>query len=287
MIQLIRKLVSDRWRCGLFLGSALIVATSAPALATTIGLGFNNASLAGSCALSFASIDQSGTSTAVGLLTFDGVGGLTGSLSVNDTGVGDFKDFTAITGGTYSVSVDGTGSATFTLNGKSKTVDFIIDGYTNAGVFELDGIDTKANKPGYLKCHSQNPVTLPTALSLVAAPYGVLFVEDAGGATSTVAVGRIGFTAVSSSGTVVTGTVSGDLASNTSGAPGFTDFQSFTNGTYTFDTSTATGSMTFTIPGRSAPSTLPFVAYTTFSKLRGLDGTTGGVSGVIVATIQR
>lgn len=296
-----RRVTTITWLRGIALAFAVFAAAGAPAFANNTGLGFNNANLAGSCALSFASVDQTSTTAALGLLTFDGAGGLTGTLAANDTsGPSDFKDFTAIGAGTYSVFVDGTGTASFTINGKSKTFDFVIDSYNNAGAFQLYGIDTRANKPGYLKCHTQNAVTAPTALSLIAAPYGILMAEDAGGGISIVAVGRIGFTAVSVNGSVTTGTVAGDLASNSTGSAGFTDFTSFTNGTYTFDSSTNLGSMTFTIPGQPAASTIPFVAYNTFSTLRGLDSASGaaptvskpqdsagGVAGVAIATIQR
>ena len=140
---------SDKW-----LGRLAGIAIAAMALgAPCAAAGFSTANVRGGYAFSST---RFGTCTdlehSVGLFTFDGKGGIKGSLTDYGTasnGSGGPAVHQFAVSGTYSVNANGTGTMKFHLNIPSSQLDFVIDNLNSSAVArEIDFVDT-----GTLKGH--------------------------------------------------------------------------------------------------------------------------------------
>jgi hypothetical protein len=108
------------------------------AVATITGVQFSNASLKGNYVFSLKGIDSSGFAFyAVGTVTSDGNGNITGGEEdLNDVASGYFNT-TAVTG-TYSVGADGRGTLNLNSSLGSFAYAFAMRGLSNAGLNEID-----------------------------------------------------------------------------------------------------------------------------------------------------
>jgi hypothetical protein len=95
-------------------GAMILCCSAAASAAPAV---FGNVSLSGGCGLNFVSTDSS-NSTILGVLDFNGAGGLSGNIITNSTASSAAPSFTAInSGGTYRVFSDGTMQADFSTGG--------------------------------------------------------------------------------------------------------------------------------------------------------------------------
>ena len=238
---------------------------------------FNNASLNGTCGFGLESVSSGGkTSGGIGLFTFDGSGNLSGKVAAADNSGEVFTDFTTFSGGTYSVNSDGTGTASFSGNGTSVSLSFVIDNRGN----EVRGILGNTGKAGFFRCEMQSALAVATeGDSNLNGKYGFLFVEDgtqsAGQLSGTSAA--IGVVSLDGS-----GHLNGNVAVSTAGDSAVAPFTSFT-GTYTFNVNTLTGSLAFTVNGIQF--TMPFAVGRRFTEIRAINSATN-VAGIFEARLQ-
>ena len=124
-------------------------------------VGYSNASLSGSYVFSLSGVGQSGDVFAVlGVFTADGNGSITsGQEDVNDLFSGVLQQV-AISGGTYSVGIDGRGQATlnFANGAPSATFNFVLLSTSKARVVELSNFELSS---GVLEQQSTAPLGAP------------------------------------------------------------------------------------------------------------------------------
>jgi len=203
--------------------------------------GFSDSNLNGTYVFSVSGTDESGSGAAysmVGTLTANGSGGITGgTLDINDNNTAEFTSGPVVGatingGGSYNVSVDGRGQATFGINvsGFPKiTLDFVLSSDSQGLVTEFDTFGTGS---GTLDAQTASVTpTGPYAFSLSGATY------------SGSAFAAVGNFTLGSGGAINPGS-------------GFADFN---NGALTISTAQAlTGAV---IPVSSTPSTLSTQQY--------------------------
>jgi hypothetical protein len=113
-----------------------------------VGVPFTVASLHGASVTSFTGDGSQNTRVSVGMETFDGKGGMTGTKDENNGGV-----FTSDTfNGTYTVDNDGEGHGVITVAGDTKTFYLVANGTAFA-------IDTNPAMFGMLEAQSGGPFT--------------------------------------------------------------------------------------------------------------------------------
>lgn len=128
------------------IASALFISScgSSSSLAKPNNQGYSNSNLSGTYVFSSSGVDATNVAflAAVGTVTADGNGNITGGMiDINGFSLSG-PISTAITSGTYSVSSDGRGKATIQFSGGPATFDFVLTSSAGGLVTEFDGNGT-------------------------------------------------------------------------------------------------------------------------------------------------
>jgi hypothetical protein len=209
--------------------------------------GFSNSNLKGTYVFSSSGVDSiSGVFlTLVGDFVANGSGGITGgAFDFAGVASGVVSPNNTITGGSYSVGVDGRGRATLNSAGGPITLDFVLTSSSHGLVIEFDGSGTGS---GTLDLQPSAPSQ--GALGLLSYSFGFF-----GSSTSAVSFGTVGSFTLDGAGNVTAGF---EDANSGGSSTSLTDMQ-ITSGTVLVGTGTAPGTAQLVTSGAG---TLHFDVY--------------------------
>ncbi len=162
----------------------------------TISIQYSNGSVAGQYAFAFSGENGSVPVAAVGSVSLDGSGNITGGAEdIANAGVTS----TTITGGTYHLGTDGRGTATIkTLSGGSSTWQFVVESHNR--LFAVTSDTTSGTMVGTLDL--QDPTQFSTAA--ITGSYALLLTSPVTSASGS-AVAQIGAVAADGAGNIPSG----------------------------------------------------------------------------------
>lgn len=205
---------------------------------STISIQYSNASLAGQYAFAFSGENASVPVAAVGSISMDGTGVITGgSEDIANGGVSS----TTITGGSYHLGTDGRGTATVQTSTGTSTWQFIVESHSR--LFAVTSDTTSGTMAGTLDV--QDPTQFNTAA--ISGNYALLLSSPITTASGS-AIAQIGAITTDGTGTISSGLQDVNTSAGLQSSPSVTGTYSTlsaTTGRGTLSLSSSFGAQTF------------------------------------------